>query len=422
MTSTTPRRQIAHSELWAWAQETENRHRISLVGISSQDLQEAKSSLNCFIESLTQQSWLSLSCVDVGLKGSAEHQLSAQILELEALFNIPEHIELEPHNQLHKTQSHLKQSRSNANSENMISTLLSRKKGQGNGGQGNGGQGKHPDDLEWDKLNFEFPEVLQPLSNLESQDHQDLKENLETEVVKRVEKKSVKSQSSPEQFIFESLIKLGCHKKIVVSIADLQFTSRDLRFLESLIRLLKTSREQCSLLVLWLAPSIELDDSVLLNIKKRASSLPKKVLELPATDNIKATAHADQEIDSKTTEDHEGLDLNFELGFQETFNAQAEITPVEASISCSLSLEDFTDDPLIQLSSTQGLKESSETVKEMTNSEQIHLNENAHSSKHEVETNEVETNDAEGADHTTTELPILDEEQLKAVQAQHIEK
>ena len=76
------RRPIAHSELWAWADETLQRNRVHVIGVRGPLTEHICRSIESFVQALEVNGWLSLNCNYTLPYVPFEHQLSSHLFEL----------------------------------------------------------------------------------------------------------------------------------------------------------------------------------------------------------------------------------------------------------------------------------------------------------------------------------------------------
>ena len=135
--SSNTRRKISHSELWAWAEETLNRQRVTTIGVSSSKPIKARESLDMFCEALLNEGWLKFT-YNNSQTTRLEAWLSDQLLEYELRFHIPQHVELESHHHSKLGHAHMRQGQ-------IISNLLNQDQ-------------KTSEGSEWAEFKFELPD------------------------------------------------------------------------------------------------------------------------------------------------------------------------------------------------------------------------------------------------------------------------
>ena len=320
--SSKARRKISHSELWAWAEETLNRQRASTIGISSSELKMAQESLEIFTESLASEGWLKFA-YDQSQMTSVEAWLSDQLLEFELRSHLPKHVELESHH-------HSKLSHDRSKPGQTISNLFSDNK-----------EGVESSD--WAGFQFELPDDWSVIDDSLIREEPTIGTSQESKL---------KVDDTQPKSCLETLRKLSTQKPIIIlfSASRLMNTehesqvinNKDLEFIVDLVHHLQSDRKGNSLLLLWLNPSIELDDTV----EVYTQSLHQK--EEPGEDNL--YEQATKPLVLSDLDFSESIESSFDRVFQETFNAQAELAPIELSLDQSIQFDKFTDDPLIQIS------------------------------------------------------------------------
>lgn len=333
--SSNTRRKISHSELWAWAEETLNRQQVTTIGVASTRSVAAQKSIDIFSEALLNEGWLKFA-YDNTQSTRLEAWLSDRLLEYEHQFHIPQHVELESHHHSELKHDHMKQGQ-------IISSLLNQDQ-------------KASEGSEWAGFKFELPDDWSVIDDSMMLDesisgaNKEVKQNLKEE-----ENKDYLQHNS----CVDVLRKVSKHKPIVLLFTASRLGNRnndqqvvdslDLKFLEELVHQLQNNRKDSPLLLIWLNPSFELDDTVHLKVEhiRHQNKFEEEKKDIPAIVEPKSnnTSQVETQLD-----DSEQIEINFDRIFQETFNAQAEVAPVERYLDQSIHFDEFTDDPLIQIS------------------------------------------------------------------------
>lgn len=335
------RRRVAHSELWAWAEETLQRNRAHSVGIQSDILSESILSLEEFSAALVGEGWFGIICIEQQNSISLEHQLSAQILELEQSLKLPKHIELVSH---HRSRQPL----DGQAADEKLNSIRHNSKHEDE-------RLRNDEDQAWRNLQLNLPDEWSLITDLSQQDHSHEDPPQEAAYPDDKDSPSLSPQIAKSvQHFIAVLQAISQTSGILLIVARDHLSTLDRTFLDQFISELHHKRAHFPLLLLWFNSDIELDD--LVHLKCSNATVQPPVIEHENQGDLKPSvvellSSSTIQTNSNLKDFSEHLELSFDQAFNETFNAQAKLSPIDDLVQQSIDFSQFKDDPLVVLSS-----------------------------------------------------------------------
>ena len=333
MQSERSRRKIAHTELWAWADEVCARSRFSAIGItvnreSKATFDALRDSIEEFLAAIEREGWQKIYSSLMPNEQGFVPSILARLLELEVSAHIPKHVELTDHRRSgHPLDGQL--------ADAQLSSLRRDSRGVAPSIE-------DQDDEAWRSLELRLPDEwsdvdvpldLHPVNTMSVSFESgpppiaiDESMGLETELLDA----PMENEGSLIHHLLDGLSEVTIHRPSFMIVDQKSLSYSDFDLVVSLLNLMRSERANYPLLMLWIDPSVELDDLITINLRT-ASTV--QVGESPIGMNDSSIISI---LDDRKAQDDVSLDEILEETFRETFNQGQQLSKSESELGSSV--------------------------------------------------------------------------------------
>lgn len=300
------RRNVDLLELWGWADESLRRSRAHVLCVSGVNSLSIKRHLKSFWVELQRSGWITLIFEGQGIVPEAEHTLSAQLLEVEINVQIPDHVEITPHQRLDRP-IELEENRHEPKPSQVVSLV-------------------DDDEVAWRSINFELPEehsstTLNPKDVLEE-------EKLEGQGLEETDEEI--AFEDPSKRFAHALCRV-CERRPVLLIASAQkWHPQDALLFTNLTQTLRMERGTGPLLLIVTGLDFETDDFIelkeKLSVSDQSSSLPVSSEKLAIPPEERVTLDSTGWLDEQRQRIRAQVDLGVDLSTSLSEDRDAEIS------------------------------------------------------------------------------------------------